>query len=374
MLRNKIIRTTYKNIVKPVFFKYDAELIHNLISKTGEGLGSYDITRKITRNILSFENSSLSQNLNNTKFVNPIGLSAGFDYDGHMSKILPSVGFGFNTIGTVTAKPYIGNPSPRLIRLPESKSLLVNKGFKSSGVKNIKERLRKMDLAGTIGISIGSSNLPEIDTINKAISDYLYSFNELKNEQYISYFELNISCPNTALTENFSKKENLFSLLNAIQKAKIRIPIFIKMANELNLEITDTLVETALKFDSIKGFIFSNLVKDRDNPLFNKNEIDRLKNYKGNFSGRPTYSNSNKLISHAYKKYGKHTTIIGCGGIFSAQDAYEKIKSGASLVQLITGMVYEGPQLIGEINEDLTKLLSEDGFKNISEAVGIYNR
>ena len=374
MFKLQVTRWIYKHILKPVFFSQDPEKVHNHISKTGEMLGKYSILRSLTTTFTRYSNPHLSQNLLGIEFENPIGLSAGFDYDGYMAEILPYVGFGFNTVGTVTAKPYEGNKPPRLKRLPKSKSLLVNKGFKSEGVDAVIKRLRSKNLrTNTLGISIGSSNIPEINTIEKAILDYCESFKKLKNEPYVRYFELNISCPNTALTEGFGNKNNLTLLLSSINKLKIEKPIFVKMANELSLETTESLIETALNFSEIKGFVFSNLVKNRDNGNFDKREIQSMENFKGNFSGKPTYENSNKLISNIYKKYGNQTLIIGCGGVFSAEDAYEKIKSGASLVQLITGMIYEGPQLIGEINEGLIKLLEQDGFVNISEAIGTHH-
>lgn len=373
-MKTKIIRWIYKNILKPIFFSQDAELVHNSISARGELLGKHKITRSITSSFLNYKNDKLKQKIYDIEFLNPVGLSAGFDYDGHMAEIFPAVGFGFNTVGTVTAKPYEGNKPPRLKRLPKSQSLLVNKGFKSDGVDKVVERLRNKELTkGVLGVSVGSSNLPEINTIEKAISDYIKTFSKIKDERYIKYFELNISCPNTALTEGFGKRENLNSLLTEIKKLNLNKPLFIKMANELDIDTTDILVKTALDYSIVKGFIFSNLVKNRSNPNFDTDEINSLQNFKGNFSGKPTFENSNKLIHQISKKYGKNTLIIGCGGIFSAHDAYEKIKHGASLVQLITGMIYEGPQLIGEINRDLVRLLENDGYKNISEAIGTYH-
>lgn len=374
MLKTKIIRFKYQNFIKPLLFSTNAEIAHNLITSIGEQLGKHKLSKSLTAHLLSVSKSNLKQKIQKINFNNPIGLAAGFDYDGHLAEIIPYAGFGFNTVGTVTAKEYKGNAHPRLARLPKSRSLLVNKGFKSEGVDKVLKRLKSKDLKEhTIGISVGSSNTHEINTIDKAIEDYVETFKKLKNEKYIKYFELNISCPNTSMTENFGEKENLSKLLKKISGLKISQPIFLKMANELDLNKTDQLVKISIHH-GISGFIFSNLVKDRSNPNFDREEIKSVANLKGNFSGKPTYENSNKLIHHIYKEYGKKTLIIGCGGIFSAEDAYEKIKHGASLVQLITGMIYEGPQLIGEINEGLVELLKKDGFKDISEAIGDYHR
>ncbi len=353
----------YQKIIKPVLFKIDAETVHDVVSVAGEFLGK----NPIVSHLFSYKNDNLSQKICGLNFPNPIGLSAGFDYNGHLVEILPAIGFGFNTVGTVTAKPYRGNPPPRLARLPKSQSLFVNKGFKSCGVIAVAQRLDKKNLkASTLGVSIGSSNLPEIDTTPKAIDDYLFSFNYLKNKSYIKYFELNISCPNTTLPEPFKHPKNLKVLLSELEKINLTQPVFIKMPNEIHLDNLDLIIKTSLKYP-ISGFILSNLVKDRTNRFLNSEELLKFKNLKGNFSGQPCAENADKLIAYVYKKYGKDTKIIGCGGIFSARDAYEKIKLGASLVQLITGLVYEGPQLIGDINRGLIKLLEKDGFKNISE-------
>jgi dihydroorotate dehydrogenase len=352
----------YSSLIKPVLFKFDAEIVHNLTTAVGEYLEDQELIK-----LLAYQNPKLSQNINGLNFVNPIGLAAGFDYDGHLARVLKNVGFGFNTVGTVTAKPYEGNPKPRLGRLPKSKSLLVNKGFKSEGVDKVIERLNLKEIKNNlVGISVGSSNLPEINTINKAIDDYFYTLEKVKALPYVSYLELNISCPNTSMTENFANKKNLDILLAKIKFTK---PMFIKMPNEIAIGDLDELIKVALKYP-ISGFVLSNLVKNRNNKFFNKSEIEAVANLKGNFSGRPTFENSNQLIAHVYQKFGRYTKIIGCGGVFSAADAYHKIKLGASLVQMLTGLIYEGPQVVGEINRGLVTLLERDGYSNISQAVG----
>lgn len=350
MLGERLIGWIYRNGLKPILFRLDAEAVHNRITKLGEFLGSSPLTYYPTDRLFSYSHPSLSQTIDGITFPNPIGLSAGFDYDGHLAKVAKYVGFGFNTVGTVTAKPYGGNPGLRLGRLPKSHSIFVNKGFKSEGVVAIAKRLDSMDLDGhVIGISIGSSNLPEINTVTKAIADYCSSFEYLKNKKYISYFELNISCPNLKLSGTFTNLENLKKLLRAIKKTK---PIYLKMPNEITFSLSDQIISLGLKH-GISGFIFSNLAKDRNNPYLDKAELSKFANLPGNFSGRPTYDNSNKLIAHTRSKFGKKFTIIGCGGVFSATDAYAKLATGANLIQLITGMVFEGPQLIGEINKKL---------------------
>lgn len=351
-IRSQTVSTLYQNIFKPIAFMIDPEFVHERTTALGETLENFPY---LVSPIFTYKNHKLNKKIMGVEFDNPVGLSAGFDYDGHLAKVLKYVGFGFNTIGTVTAKAYEGNPGPKLVRLPKSKSILVNKGFKSGGAKAVAKRLDGKKLKyHTIGISVGSSNIPEVNTISKAITDYLYTFNVFKNKAYVKYFELNISCPNTAMPESFVDPKNFAKLVRAVAKLKIAKLIFVKMPNEISFLKSDELVSVAMKY-GIHGFIFSNLVKNRTNPLFDKKEISEVKNFRGNFSGKPTSINSNKLIKHTRNKFGKDIVIVGTGGIFTPQDAIAKIKNGADLVQLITGLIYEGPQLIDQINEELAK-------------------
>lgn len=348
MNKYQTIGFLYRNVVKPGLFLMDAELVHDLMTKVGESIENLGIF-----SIFSYKSENLKRNFLGINFPNPVGLAAGFDYDGHLAKVIGDVGFGWNTVGTVTAKPYGGNFKPRLGRLPKSKSLLVNKGFKSEGAVKIAERLDGKKLDGhVVGISVGSSNLPEINTISKAIDDYLFTFNLFKNKEYVKYFELNISCPNTEIKESFGAAKNYEQLVGAVRKLKIKQPIFLKIASES--ENSDELVKISLKHD-VRGFIFSNLVKDRKNQAFDRDEIEKISNLKGNFSGKPAKENSLRLISQTRKKFGKDVVLVGLGGIFNAEDAIERMAAGADLVQLITGMIYQGPQLAGEICNGLSE-------------------
>lgn len=363
----------YRKIIKPILFCFPADNVHTFFLKMGRFLGEKSFFRKLTKKIFRYKNDILNQNVLGIKFKNPVGLAAGFDYDADLINILPSVGFGFHTMGTITKLPYAGNPTPMLGRLPKSRSLLVNKGFKNRGIDAV---LKKVKKSGKIplGISIGATNKLFKNT-DEMSDDIVYSFQKILEKDCFDYFELNISCPNLINTENlkdkFDEPIGLGLLLNKLSFLKINKPLFIKMYLEKSEGETLTLCEEALKYKFVSGFIFSNLAKDRTNPLFDKKEIENTG--KGNFSGKPTEVLSNNLISIIYKKYKDRFIIIGCGGIFTAGDAYEKIKRGASLVQMITGMIYEGPSVIGGINKDLAKLLKKDGYKNISEAVGKYH-
>ncbi len=355
MLKYRFLSFFYKNIVKPLCFAVEAETAHNRITNVGEIMGGNKLTLGILHAFFGYERGKLEKEVLGLKFANPVGLAAGFDYDGHLAATLSSVGFGFNTVGTVTAQPYEGNSGPRMARLIKSESLLINKGFKSAGADAVKKLLDKKNLKNvTLGISVGSSNIPEVDTLEKAINDYLYTFNTFKVCDYVKYFELNISCPNTKMSESFTEPANFEKLCSAVQGLGLNVPVFVKMPSEISFENSDALVDIALKHGII-GFIFSNLVKDRNNLHLLPEELAQVKDLKGNFSGKPAKANSLNLVKHTREKYGNKIAIIGCGGIFSAKDAMERIDAGADLVQLITGMIFEGPQLMGEINEGLSK-------------------
>ncbi|CAN5352517.1 quinone-dependent dihydroorotate dehydrogenase [soil metagenome] len=336
-------------VIRPILFKFDSEFIHDVMTKIGEFSERFTW---LVRILFDYKNDNLKKEVLGIKFENPIGLSAGFDYDGHLAKVMKYVGFGFNTIGTVTYTSYEGNAKPRLGRLPKSQSLLVNKGFKSEGAVAIAKRLDKKNLKNhTIGISIGDRS--------GSIDDIIKTFQIFAKKSYVKYFELNISCPNIPATDAFTNPINFTKLVRKIKTLKLKQTIFVKMPNdlpagrqELAFKKSDELVNIAIK-NGIKGFIFSNLVKDRTNKAFDKNEIKKFKDFKGNFSGKPTFENSNKLIKHTRKKFGNKIAIIGTGGIFNATDTKIKLDAGADLVQLITGLIYEGPQLIGKINKEL---------------------
>ncbi len=361
----------YRKIVKPILFKFPADDVHHFFLKSGDYLGRHDFTKNILRSIFNYEDLTLNQKVLDIDFKNPVGLAAGFDYDADLIEVLPTIGFGFHSLGTVTNLPYEGNPRPMLGRLPKSKSLLVNKGFKSNGIEYVLNKISGKKGGIPLGISIGSTNMPYKNT-ESMIEDICISFGKVLKQDNFDYFELNISCPNLINVENLKDKLDLplglGMLLNKLSYLNINKPLFIKMYSEKTTEETLALCAVAYDYKWVKGFIFANLVKDRTNPAFDKEEIKIAG--RGNFSGKPTEKLSNNLISEVYKKYKDRFIIIGCGGIFTGEDAYEKIRRGATLVQMVTGMIYEGPNVIGKINKELSLLLKKDGYKNISEAIG----
>jgi len=345
-------RNFYKNILRPILFKIDAERVHDATTWLGERVENIPW---LIESLCSCRDSRLKKSVLGVDLENPVGLAAGFDYDGHLAKVMKHVGFGFNTVGTVTAKTYEGNTPPRITRLVKSKSILVNKGFKSDGASGVAKRLDRKNLKGhNVGISIGNSNVPSVNTMAKAIDDYLFSFDLFKDKPYVKYFELNISCPNIIIRESFKSMVNVKKLVTEVNQLEIHQPIFLKMHNEIDFDHSDELVRTCLGV-GINGFIFANLIGNRQNSALDQAEVQEIKNLKGGLSGKPTFEGSNRLISHTRKVFGQNVVIVGCGGIFTPRDAIEKFRCGADLIQLVTALIFEGPQIAGDINSSLIK-------------------
>ncbi len=364
----------YKYFLKPVLFLFPADNIHELFLRFGAVLSGSAIARNIIARLWRYQHPSLTQTIAGLSFNNPVGLAAGFDYNADLVGILSSVGFGFHTVGSLTHKPYDGNPRPMLQRLPRSRSLLVNKGFRNKGIENVLSTMRETcDVPR--GVSIGATNMPYAH-FDEMLDDIIAGFQVAERFNNFDYYELNISCPNLHniqnLGEQFSSVSGLTKLLLRLQKLGIHRPLFIKMPLEKTNEDVSGLMRVAEPFLFVTGLIFANLAKDRTNPLFDAHEIAHAAT--GNFSGKPLEQKANDLLKYAYTAYGSRFVLIGVGGIFTAEDAYQKILCGASLVQLITGMVYGGPQQIGAINEGIVQLLLRDGYQNISEAVGAFTR
>jgi dihydroorotate dehydrogenase subfamily 2 len=371
-LRLSLMAFVYQKIIKPIFFLFDPEFIHEMMTSAGELVGKTFLKNYFNWK-LNYHSSFLKQKVAGINFEGPIGLAAGFDYKAQLTQTLSSLGFGFQSAGTITKISYQGNPKPRLGRLPKSQSLMVNKGFKNPGAEKVVEKLSSLNFKIPLGISVGLSNNKDVKNLSEAVDDIKKSFNffekaKIKN----SYYELNISCPNLVNVDvNFYQPKILIVLLNKIKGLHLKKPVFVKMPiSKSNPEFL-TVLETISQFSFIKGVIIGNLLSDRKNPLLNQQEVRKFK--VGYFSGKPCEPISNELIKLTYKKYKNKLVIIGCGGVFSGQDAYKKIKLGASLIQLITGMIFQGPQLISQIDLELEDLLKKDGFKNIKQAIGYEN-
>ncbi len=350
----------YQKLAKPILFKLDPEKVHDRALKLGQRIGKHGFVKRL----FHYEDPALEQNVCGIQFKNPIGLSAGFDKDGDLTEVIPNVGFGYMQVGSITNKPYKGNPKPRLHRLKKSKGILVYYGLKNIGVHKILPKIKKTD-GFPVGISIAKTNCKETASTEDGIRDYSECIKAVVESGKGDFITINISCPNVFGGEPFTSPEKLTRLLEEIPR--IDKPLFLKMPINLEWEDFKDLLDIAI--GKVDGVIIGNLNKDRSGI---EDTIPPM--MQGGISGLPCQKLSNEIISKTYKYAGDKLTIIGCGGVFSAEDAYDKIKRGATLVQLITGMIYEGPQLIKQINKGLVQLTDTDGFSNISEAVGIDNR
>jgi dihydroorotate dehydrogenase subfamily 2 len=366
-LKTQIFRSFYRYLLKPILFLTEPEITHNTFTKIGQFLGRFQITNTATRQLFSYQHPALCQTIKGIVFPNPVGLAAGFDKDANLTKIMDSVGFGFMQAGTVTDQSYKGNPKPRLYRLPRSKGAVVYFGLKNIGVTKIIAKLKNRNPNNfPLGISLGKTNSPKTATAKTGIDDYCRCLKKLLENKIGDFYTINISCPNTFGGEPFTTPEKLNQLLKKLTSLKIGKPVFLKMPINTPWQDFKKLLDVAIR-QKIDGVIIGNLNKNRQDPSI-KDQIPS--HVKGGISGKPCWHLSNQLIAKTHQDYGKKLVIIGVGGIFSAKDAYEKIKRGASLVSLITGMIYEGPQLIGEINRGLVELLKKDGYNNIQEAIG----
>ena len=373
-VRNYIMQKKYKWLLKPIFFKFDPEVIHDRMSSFLRFLGKYAVTRKMAYFWWGYSNAMLEQNILGINFKNPVGLSAGFDKNATLINIMPSLGFSFTEVGSITGEKCEGNPKPRLWRLKKSKSLAVYYGLKNDGCEIVSKKLNGKKFLCPVGISIAKTNCKETVETEAAILDYFKAYQAFINIG--DYVTINISCPNTFGGQPFTDSAKLEKLLGKIFSVSKTKPVFLKLSPDLRREEVDKIIDAAIKF-KIDGFVCTNVTKNRDN----KNILDKEVPEKGGLSGKVVAELSDDLIRYVYKKTNGPSTslgvnkyvIIGVGGIFSAEDAYRKIKAGASLLELITGMIYEGPQLISDINLGLVELLKKDGYKNISEAIGTEN-
>ena len=346
-------------MLKKALFCFDPERVHKAFIKVGKIADKSKIIKGIMSFLFNYEHHSLEQTIFGIKFKNPVGLSAGFDKNAELIDVMSCIGFGFSEVGSVTALPCAGNNGVRLKRIIDKKGIWVNMGLNNEGALKIRDKLKDQKFKIPFGINLAKTNCPETVNSEIGLKDYIYSFKTLKNMG--NYFTVNISCPNAFGGQPFSNPKLYEELLYEIDKLKIKKPIFVKLSPDLNKKQIDMLLDISLKHN-ICGFVCSNLTKCDE---------------KGGYSGKIVEDKSNKLLAYVYrkvKKADKNYVLIGSGGIFSAEDAYEKIKLGANLVQVLTGMIYRGPGLIGEINYGLVRLLKKDGFDNVSEAVGSWNK
>ncbi|MDI9311925.1 MAG: quinone-dependent dihydroorotate dehydrogenase [Limnohabitans sp.] len=342
----------YKQIIRPILFWFDPEKVHHFSFSFIRFINKLPFTSSIIKSIYEVNDSRLESEVFGLKFKNPVGLAAGFDKDAKLYQELSNFGFGFIEIGTLTPKGQEGNPKKRLFRLLEDSAIINRMGFNNGGVLEAVERLKK-NRGVLIGGNIGKN---KVTSNENAVDDYKICFEALYD--YVDYFVVNVSSPNTPNLRELQDKEPLTNLLRSLQelnyqkyasnddfKGEIK-PILLKIAPDLTddqlLDIIDIVKET-----KISGVIATNTTISREGlQSNNKSEV-------GGLSGKPLTKRSTEVIRFLSEKSNKAFPIIGVGGIHTAEDAIEKLNAGASLVQLYTGFIYEGPALIKAINKKI---------------------
>ncbi|MEM6646595.1 MAG: quinone-dependent dihydroorotate dehydrogenase [Bacteroidota bacterium] len=354
-------------------FTLDAEQAHHM------GVRAAKLAQQFTpgyiEKLFGFADARLHSKVWGVNFPNPVGLAAGFDKNGELVRFWERLGFGFVEVGSVSAKSAKGNPKPRAFRLEADRALVNRMGLNNHGAARIARRLAKLpkDRVMPLGINIVKTHDPSVMG-EAGIEDFRTSFSLLA--PLADYIVLNISCPNTTEGKTFEDPEALDTLLATIRAAKKpmakRPPILLKLSPPATTRMvfdsaTDAIVDLAQQY-GIAGFVATNTASDRDGLTTDAARLVEIG--RGGLSGAPLAERSTHLVRYLYEKTEGTLPIIGVGGVASAADAYAKIRAGASLVQLYTGMVYEGPGVIKAINEGLLELMERDGFRHIGEAVG----
>jgi len=340
---------------RSLIFKIDPEIAHNLAIKS--------LKLNLATNIFD-ENrgdSMFQSILFGKKIDNPIGIAAGFDKNAEVYNPLFKLGFGFVEVGTITPNEQYGNPKPRVFRLVEDQALINRLGFNNLGAKNVSSRIRSNLPRGLLGINIG----PNKDT-NDRLNDYLIGLRTFHD--IADYITVNISSPNTENLRNFHDEKKFDELINSIEEEKIKLksktPIVVKISPDILDNQINTISEILLKY-KVSAIIVSNTTESSRENLQNI-----LKNQKGGLSGKPLEEKSNRLIAKFYNLLKGKIEIIGVGGVDSGKSAYEKFLAGASYVQLYTGMVFQGPNIVANIKKELKELLINEGVNNFREIIG----
>ena len=363
---------------RPLIFLMEPENAHSAFKRVGLFLGSNPITRGFSSLMWDYNHKSLNIEVDGIKYRNPVGLSAGFDKDGELTKIYPSMGFGLAELGSFTGEVCPGNPGRRLFRMVKSRAIVVWYGLNNQGSEKIASRLAKVNFGRLrVGINAAKSNVTPEFELQESIRDYLKTMTLFKDVG--DYFTINISCPNTQDGEPFVDEHNLDALLGAVTQHIRPItdkPIYVKLAADISIAEINIIVDGCVKHN-MEGFVLTNLAKPSHNSEHLPEEYPTAKGLlpagKGAMSGLPLQRISTDVIRHVYRRTRGTKTLIGVGGIFTAKDAYEKITSGASLLHMITTMIFDGPQNLSEINRGLVQLMKKDGFTSLEQAVGSRN-
>lgn len=348
-LSSQILKWFYQNAVKPILFLFDPELVHKWFVWLGENLAAFSFLRKTLFFFYGTPEKTPHTIVDGMRFHSPVLLAAGFDYNGKLPEALSSMGFAGEEVGSVTARKCHGNEPPRMKRLINSQSILVYKGLKNDGVDAIIERLKTKRIPENfvLGISIAKTNDEKSVELDAGIEDYAYSLRRLSEERIGQFYTINVSCPNVHGGEDFASPERLKLLLEVLANIdRGHRPSYVKLPINKDWEEFEKMLKI-VKEQGFQGVVIGNLNKNYDDI---RDQTERPPKYRGGVSGSACQKLSNELIAKTRQLYPENFTIIGCGGVLTALDAMEKLRLGADLVQLITGMIFNGPHLMREIS------------------------
>ncbi|MBI4385967.1 MAG: quinone-dependent dihydroorotate dehydrogenase [Elusimicrobia bacterium] len=349
----------YESLLRPMLFALDPERAHQGVLALLELAAKIPGAAGALGAAFSYSHPSLETEVAGLRFPNPVGLAAGFDKDCRLAGILPAFGFGFIEVGTVVARPQAGNPKPRLFRVPECDALINRLGFNSRGASHAAEKLRALRSRPVpIGVNLGiNADTPA----GHEVQGYLDAFRAL--QPFGDYYVLNVSSPNTPGLRELQDRIRLERILTALRSVNApRKPIFVKLSPDIPPAQLDHLLP--LLRDQAEGLVVCNTTVSRPGLP------DRWADVRGGLSGLPLRDRSTQLIAEIYRRTEGELPVIGVGGIFGPEDAYQKLRAGASLVQVYTGWIYRGPGLVATINRGLAELLKDHGLSCVRDAVG----
>jgi len=339
----------YKSVLRPLLFKVDPETVHEWALKMA--------SKGLIKEQRAVDYTALEQEFFGAKFKNPLGLAAGFDKNAVALGQWEAAGFGFVEIGTVTYHPQEGNPKPRLFRLPDDQALINRLGFNNTGAVQMRENISSTRCEIPYGINVGKSYVAPLE---KAGEDYKKTFDTLRGCG--SYFVVNVSSPNTPGLRTLQEKDKLTEVLRAIRDVAPVVPLFVKVAPDLELTAVDEIIEVAINM-RLTGLIATNTTIGRAGLTTPSNET-------GGLSGRPLRALSERMIAHIAKNSNERLLLIGAGGIFNGEDLYRRISLGAHLCQVYTGWVYGGPNMVVDTLAELVSLMEARGFKDLQALRG----
>lgn len=364
--------SVYRTILRPLLFSLDAEAAHHLVVETCRVAGWIPGVPALAGACLDFSPPELQTQVAGLTFPNPVGLAAGWDKSGRTLRMLDHLGFGFAEIGSISARPSRGNPGKRLFRLPGDRAIVVNYGLPNDGAEVVAQRLAAYRSRRPLGVNLVKTNdgpdAPECSA-DEILEDYVTSAKLVHRQA--GYLALNLACPNAkGGMDFFAQPGTIRELLQRLSSLEIKCPAFLKVSPDPNPASIERLLEESEPFSIVSGFQF-NLPPGKPATISLATPRAVWENWPGAVSGKPVSQLINACIRETYQRMPRgRFAIIAAGGVFTAEDAWEKIRLGASLVQVYTAMIYEGPGVVKRINRGLCELLKREGMGNASEAVG----